>query len=454
MFVLVVHQVTMFFLFVFCCESPFSCFSSLLFSSRLFFIGGGRNNVTARFYRHFNIISYVDMSDASLCLIFSTILSNFLSSFEPVVQELASGLVKATISVYNTILDQLRPTPAKPHYTFNMRDVSKTFQGLLMIDRRRVSTPIQLGRIWVHENRCVFGDRLVNDNDKAWLKDILEDRMEKYTSLHRNDLWSEKSDVICADFMIPGADPKIYEEINQNELQPMIEDYLGEFNAESKQPMQLVMFKDALLHVVRISRVLRQPSGHALLLGVGGSGRQSLTKLSTFISGYQIYQIEIAKGYGMNEWRENIKECLLLAGVKNKPVVFLFNDTQIINETMLEDINGVLNSGDIPNLYASEDLDEITNACKPECAKKKLPATKINIFSQYLLRVKANIHVVLCMSPLGDAFRNRLRKFPSLVNCCTIGKCTNRCPFHFTFLIPVFIFYLYLFLLSASHRLV
>ncbi len=93
--------------------------------------------------------------------------------------------------------------------------------------------------------------------------------------------------------------------------------------------MQLVMFKDAMLHVVRIARVLRQPSGHSLLLGVGGSGRQSLTRLATYISGFSIYQIEIAKGYGMNEWRENIKECLLTAGVKNKPIVFLFNDTQV-----------------------------------------------------------------------------------------------------------------------------
>ena len=100
--------------------------------------------------------------------------------------------------------------------------------------------------------------------------------------------------------------------------------------------------------------------------------------------------------------------------------MFLFNDTQIINESMLEDINGILNSGDVPNLYNSEDLEAISSACKADCARKKIPPTKLNIFSQYLFRVKSNIHVVLCMSPLGDAFRNRLRKFPSIVNCCTI----------------------------------
>lgn len=289
-----------------------------------------------------------------------------------------------------------------------------------MMDKRRVVTQIDLGRMWIHENQRVFGDRLISEADKSWLLTTLETYMEKETSMKAADLWKDKPEVICTDFMVPGAEVKVYEEVNKEELQVIIEEYLSEYNAESKQPMNLVIFGDAMMHVTKIARVLRQPSGNALLLGVGGSGRQSLTRLATYISGYRLYQIEIAKGYGMAEWRENLKECLLYAGVQNKPITFLYSDTQIIKEAMLEDINGVLNSGDVPNLYASEDLDAITNACKPDCAKKKIPPTKMNIFNQYLMRVKSNVHVVMCMSPLGDAFRNRLRMFPSLVNCCTI----------------------------------
>eukprot|EP01041_Mallomonas_annulata_P000971 gene971-1882_t len=383
--------------------------------------GGGRNPVTARFYRHFNIINYVDMSDDSLCLIFNTILSNFLGNFESEVLQQATGIVNATVAVYNTILEELLPTPAKPHYTFNMRDISKVFQGMLMCDRRKVNTSELIARLWVHENSRVFGDRLINMEDKEWLHKTLESKLRASTSINWEKMWEEKKEVIYTDFMIPGADPRVYEEIDDmNTLQATIEDYLSEYNAESKQPMNLVMFNDAMLHVSKISRILRQPSGHALLLGVGGSGRQSLTRLATFISEFKLYQIEIAKGYGMNEWHENVKECLLLAGIHNKCVVFLFNDTQIINETMLEDINGILNSGDVPNLYSSEDLESIATVFKPECARKKITPTKLNLFAQYLNRVKANVHVVLCMSPLGDAFRTRLRKFPSIVNCCTI----------------------------------
>ena len=93
--------------------------------------------------------------------------------------------------------------------------------------------------------------------------------------------------------------------------------------------MNLVMFMDAVRHVSRISRVIRQPGGNALLLGVGGSGRQSLSKLATYMSTFQIYSITISKGYGPNEWRDNLRECLMNAGVENQNVVFLFNDTQV-----------------------------------------------------------------------------------------------------------------------------
>ena len=116
---------------------------------------------------------------------------------------------------------------------------------------------------------------------------------------------------------------------DMDELKHRVEEYLSEHNAESKTPMPLVMFSDALEHVCRIARVIRQPQGNALLLGVGGSGRQSMTKLATYIAGYKLFSVTIAKGYGQAEWRDDLRHCLLYAGIQDKPIVFMFSDAQV-----------------------------------------------------------------------------------------------------------------------------
>lgn len=76
------------------------------------------------------------------------------------------------------------------------------------------------------------------------------------------------------------------------------------------QWLLLLLTRYVLEHLSRISRVLRVPGGNALLVGVGGSGRQSLTRLATATAGYGLFQPEISKNYGKTEWREDIKVTL------------------------------------------------------------------------------------------------------------------------------------------------
>merc|ERR1719379_2376249 len=59
-------------------------------------------------------------------------------------------------------------------------------------------------------------------------------------------------------------------------------------------------------------------------------------------------------------------------------------------------------------------------ACRGPCQQAGFTPTKANVFAFYIRRVKACVHVILAFSPVGDAFRTRLRMFPSLVDCCTL----------------------------------
>ncbi len=126
-------------------------------------------------------------------------------------------------------------------------------------------------------------------------------------------------------------------------------------------------------HASRINRIIKQKGGHALLVGVGGSGRQSLAKLATYIANYELFQIEVNKAYGVASWRGDLKRVLKMAGADCKNVVFLFTDLQIKDEAFLEDISMILNTGEVPNLFATEEKTEIlerVQVCRTVCSSQ------------------------------------------------------------------------------------
>eukprot|EP00466_Bigelowiella_natans_P015986 jgi/Bigna1/46472/estExt_Genewise1.C_40322 len=383
--------------------------------------GGGRQPVTARMLRHFTQIAHTLLVDSSKKMIFGTICHARFEGFNKEVTSMVDKIVDSTIEIYNTIARDLLPTPEKSHYTFNLRDLSKVFQGVLQCQSSKLSKADQLVRLWVHECRRVFGDRLINTQDRKWLDDTLGDIAKRQMDKEWDSFMIYER-LICGDFLGgPDGGERIYHEAEDlKQTRKIVEEFLELYNDDSKNPMKLVLFLDAIEHVARITRIIRQPGGNALLLGVGGSGRSSLTKLATYMAEYDVYQIEISKGYDRNKWHENLKEMFMTKALKNIPTVFLYSDTQILMESMLEDVNNILNSGEVPNLIDKEDFEDIYKECKNDCLDKDIEPTPLNVYSQFILRVKKNIHVVMCMSPGSEAFRTRLRMFPSLVNCCTI----------------------------------
>lgn len=93
--------------------------------------------------------------------------------------------------------------------------------------------------------------------------------------------------------------------------------------------MNLVLFEDAMAHICRISRILESPRGNALLVGVGGSGKQSLSRLAAFISGLEVFQITLRKGYGIADLKVDLATLYLKAGLKSIPTMFLLTDAQV-----------------------------------------------------------------------------------------------------------------------------
>ncbi|XP_071672612.1 dynein axonemal heavy chain 9 isoform X19 [Patagioenas fasciata] len=170
----------------------------------------------------------------------------------------------------------------------------------------------------------------------------------------------------------------------------------------------------------RINRILESPRGNALLVGVGGSGKQSLTRLAAFISSLELFQITLRKGYGIPDLKADLANLYLKAGVKNIGIVFLMTDAQVADEQFLVLVNDFLASGEIPDLFPDDEVENIINSVRNEVKGRGLVDSRETCWKFFIERVRRQLKVVLCFSPVGSKLRVRSRRFPAIVSCTAI----------------------------------
>ncbi|CAI9729215.1 dynein heavy chain 5, axonemal-like [Octopus vulgaris] len=400
--------------------------------------GGGRNDIPQRLKRQFSIFNCTLPSNNSVDQIFQTIgCGHFCKErhFPESVIEMIPILIPATRKLWQDIKVKMLPTPAKFHYVFNLRDLSRIWQGMLKSEAEVINSAESIVCLWKHECTRVLVDRFINVDDKNWFEKVSKEVAKEYfgpglaatmkaepyfVNFLRDPPEATGDEAEDAEIEIP----KVYEEIYSfPELNHRLISFMTLYNEAIRGAhMDLVFFKDAMIHLIKISRIICTTKGHALLVGVGGSGKQSLTRLASFIAGYTTFQITLTRSYTTSNLMDDLKYLYRTAGQHGKGITFLFTDNEIKEEGFLGFLNNILATGEVANLFARDEIDEIIQELFAPMKKDfpRRPPTNENCYDYYLSRVKKNLHVVLCFSPVGEKFRSRALQFPGLISGCTM----------------------------------
>ncbi|CAG6015638.1 unnamed protein product [Menidia menidia] len=370
--------------------------------------------INPRLQRHFSVFAVNLPSFEAQMSIYSQILCGHVKQqlFSPLVQRSIPAVVKAALKLNHKIVHNFLPTTIKFHYTFNLRDISNVFQGIILCPPENLKGNIDMALLWLHESCRVYSDRLVDVKDLELFQKLqMETLHECFEGVEEKKL--KKQPLLFCHISHMDEDPSYTPVTDWSTLKTALTDALESYN-ELHPAMNLVLFEDAMQHVCRISRILEAPRGHGLLVGVGGSGKQSLTRLAAYMSSVEVFQISLTKGYSVQDLKTDLAGLFLKTGVKNQRVAFLLTDAQIPDEHFLVPINDLLASGEIPELFSEEDMEEIVSSVRAAVRGVGLLDNRENCWRFFIHRV------VLCLSPLGTNLRVRARQFPALISCTAI----------------------------------
>lgn len=318
--------------------------------------------INPRLQRHFWLLSVGMPEQSSLSTIYLAYLSKHFQSFKVTISELINSVVKSTLQLFGDVQLKFRKTAQNFHYEFNVRHLTNVFQGLLQAKQDAIKEPDNLIRLWVHECERIFGDRLVDAKDLNVFRSLAGDCCSKsFSKFNLKKYFGATPEPLIFAQFVGGLDDKLYDQFPTSEsLNTRLHEGLREYN-DVNAVMDLVLFEDAMKHVCKICRIIASDQGHALLVGVGGSGKQSLTRLSSFICQFTTVGIVISSSYGMGDLKTDLQTFYMKSGGKDEGICFLFTEGQITKEEFLVYINDLLSSGEVADLFQAEDIDGIVN---------------------------------------------------------------------------------------------
>ncbi|XP_055895255.1 cytoplasmic dynein 2 heavy chain 1-like isoform X1 [Biomphalaria glabrata] len=316
------------------------------------------------------------------------------------------------------------------HYLFTPRDLTNWAMSLLrydLTDGSKDNTADTVLEVWAYEARRLFRDRIVGQDNRSKFDSMLQSVVRSDWSTNIFDdidntffvTWGARSDsgvpAVGAGAPLP-PHGKPLGKLSEDDLKTVIEKGIRFFSHENRQ-LDILIFKEVLEHMARVDRVLTKPGGSLLMAGSSGVGRRTAVSVVAHMHQMQTFSPKVFRGYGIKQFKNDLKQVMQLAGIEGEQVVLILEDHQFVEPQFLELINSLLSAGEVPGLYSPEELEPLLSPLRDMASEVGFRGTMISFFST---RVMTNLHIVLIMDNSNSNFILNCESNPAFYKQCAV----------------------------------
>jgi dynein heavy chain 2 len=384
----------------------------------------GRFSLSTRFTSIVRI-HYMDYADQEqLSYIYRSFLGPVLDFCTP--NHRVWSLPKNVANLANTIIsvfDQTRKrfsVDSYSHYLFTPRDISRLVAGLKRY-RFTQESETEVLEVIGYEIQRIFQDRLVGNESKVKFSTILLNSV-------RAD-WNHQIDLNGMIFapqnhkksLSTVSMSQLFQKQSFGEYQTFVANQISQYEREL-QELNLQLFPEMLEQIARTQRILSQDGGSILLAGRPGIPFYKIIALNAFILDYKVISPKVSKHYSKKNLFADLKLALQTTGIDDQHAILLIEDYQLIQDSFLEPINGLLSGPEIGGIYTPEELDVVFQSLKDVHSQVGFIGS---LYEFFVSRIRKNLHVALIFDCATANFARRCQSNPALYTRCQLQWVDN-----------------------------
>ena len=317
------------------------------------------------------------------------------------------------------------------HYLFTPRDLSAWVKNLLRYDLANED----FLEVVIYEGSRIFRDRMVDADSEAKLDTIVGttfrskwNNIPSLAGIHFTTLASTPiTGARCAERRNDSISAPLLVRIGTADFVACVEKGLEYYQRENTE-IRMLLFPQLLEHVSRVDRVLSSPGGSLLLIGRSGVGRRTIVKLVSYMHGYSFNNPPMIRSVDedgvIRHFQSILKSLIQSIAVEGRGAVLYVEDHHFCAGAILESINSLLSSGEVPGLFSKDELEGLFSLLREAMMDEGTVLSPCHFF---VARVCKLLHVCVAMDPTNREFAARCESNPALFTKVTILWMENWC---------------------------